>query len=265
MNKRQSIVIFAVLLSLFFASSSTYAGPSVTQIGSSASQDVIKKSSSGICHDTDSRFYSRTKNFIAYDTMALCVESGARPYKGYGSNLDRAEQEAIDEGRAFVSLYNRDDWEHWTDDDGDCQTVRHELLISTSKRAVTFTRSDQCIVKTGIWVGLYSAKSFTNASELQIDHVVPLKWAHGHGGATWSKEKKRQFANDPINLLAVKGTLNQSKGAKGPDAWLPPNHPYRCQYIAHFNRVVEHYGLAYIPSEKRIVDRLVKACNSAGL
>lgn len=263
MIKKESIVIFAALLVFSIFSPSVFANPSVNPIASAAAENVIKKSSSGICHDTDSRFYSRTKNFIAYDTMALCVESGARPYKGYGSNIDRAEKEAIEEGRAFVSLYNRDDWEHWTDDDGDCQTVRHELLISTSKRDVTFTRRDQCIVKTGLWVGLYSAKSFTNASELQIDHVVPLKWAHGHGGATWSKEKKRRFANDPINLLAVQGTLNQSKGAKGPDEWLPPNHPYRCQYIVHFNRVVEHYGLAYIPSEKRIVDRLVKACSRA--
>jgi hypothetical protein len=69
------------------------------------------------------------------------------------------------------------------------------------------------------------------------------------------------FANDFDNLILTQASLNRQKGAKGIDEWLPPNHPYRCQYIARFNAVMTKYGLTYIASEQRIVNRLIKACN----
>jgi len=77
----------------------------------------------------------------------------------------------------------------------------------------------------------------------------------------WSRGKKQQFANDLDNLLLVSASLNRQKGAKGLDEWLPPNHSYRCDYIAHFNAVMAKYELKYIPSEQRIVNKMVKACN----
>jgi hypothetical protein len=95
---------------------------------------------------------------------------------------------------------------------------------------------------------------------LDLDHIVPLKFAHGHGGDNWSRERKKQFANDYNNLLLVNASLNRQKGAKGLDEWLPPKQSYRCEYIARFNSVMVKYELSYIPSEQRIINRMVKAC-----
>lgn len=90
---------------------------------------------------------------------------------------------------------------------------------------------------------MYSGKILFDASKVDIDHVVPLKWAWEHGAQVWNKTKREQFANDPINLVPVEASLNRSKGAKGLDEWLPPAN--QAQYKARFQRIVLKYGLHY--------------------
>ena len=118
-----------------------------------------------------------------------------------------------------------------------------------------------CSVKSGLWHGPFSGKKLTLASDLDVDHIIPLKWANDHGGANWSAEKKEAFANDPINLLAVDDGLNQAKGAKGPSEWMPPNHVFRCEYLAMWQDVLNKYSdLAMTSKEKRVMDKQLKTC-----
>ncbi len=105
----------------------------------------VKKSTSGICHDTSSASYNRTKNFEAFSSIEACLESGGRLPKAK-SVYRQAEKEAVSEGRAFTSEYDRADWPHWIDDDGDCQNTRHEMLISTSNIPVEFKTDKGCQV-----------------------------------------------------------------------------------------------------------------------
>ncbi|WP_236079024.1 HNH endonuclease family protein [Marinobacter nauticus] len=49
-----------------------------------------------------------------------------------------------------------------------------------------------------------------NAAEVDIDHVVPLNWAWGHGASSWPRQKREKFANDPVNLIPVEASLNRS-------------------------------------------------------
>jgi hypothetical protein len=224
------------------------------------SNSLVKQSSSGICHDNSSGSFNRTKNFIPFDTITACIEAGGRLPKGKTYQVDNATNEAINEGRAFVTLYDRSDWPHWLDDDKDCQNTRHEILIQTSTKPVVFKTENECNVLSGEWYDPYSGDTFTISKDLDLDHIVPLKFAHGHGADKWSRERRRQFANDYNNLLLVNASLNRQKGAKGLDEWLPPNQSYRCEYIARFNSVMAQYELSYIPSEKRIINRMVKAC-----
>jgi hypothetical protein len=87
-----------------------------------------------------------------------------------------------------------------------------------------------------------------NASDIDIDHVVPLKWAWDHGASKWPKDKRERFANDPINLWSVELSLNRQKGAKGPEGWLPPAG--KCGYVSRFVRIVKVYGLE--PSDRQL-------------
>jgi hypothetical protein len=42
---------------------------------------VVKKSSYGICHDKNSKYYTATKNFEAFQSMDECLSNGGRlPY-----------------------------------------------------------------------------------------------------------------------------------------------------------------------------------------
>lgn len=44
----------------------------------SISGAIIKKSRSGICHDSSSRYYEKTKNYKAFETLQKCIHSGGR-------------------------------------------------------------------------------------------------------------------------------------------------------------------------------------------
>ena len=43
-----------------------------------AADPPVKKSNSGICHDTKSSYYQQTKNFTSFKTIDECLKSGGR-------------------------------------------------------------------------------------------------------------------------------------------------------------------------------------------
>ncbi|WKD51354.1 GmrSD restriction endonuclease domain-containing protein [Microbulbifer spongiae] len=140
--------------------------------------------------------------------------------------------------------YKRTEWlPRWSDFDNDCQDTRHELLIRFSLSPVRFTHNNGCKVDAGLWLDPYTGNFYNKASDLDVEHIVPLKWAHDHGGAEWSRERKRQFAEDMENLWLVDDGHNQSKGHKGPDQWMPPYAPVGKIYVRRFMAIVKKYDL----------------------
>ena len=160
----------------------------------------------------------------------------------------------------YSAVYDRKSWQHWIDADNDCQDARQEVLIKASSTPVKFKTSKECKVKSAKIYDPFSDKIWTDPSDLDVDHIVPLAWAHRHGGSNWSKKQKKFFANDFSNLIAVEDNLNQSKSAQGPDQWLPPNHSFRCEYIARFDAIVNKYKLIYLSSEKRSITKMLNKC-----
>ena len=98
----------------------------------------------------------------------------------------------------------------------------------------------------GSWSEPYSRKTITDASQLDIDHLVPLKEAHESGGFAWDADRRRDYANDlsgPNTLIAVDRGLNRQKGAGDPAEWLPPNKAYQAEYAAAWVAVKRKWGL----------------------
>ncbi|MBL3610626.1 HNH endonuclease family protein [Rhodovulum sulfidophilum] len=138
----------------------------------------------------------------------------------------------------------------WTDPDGDCLDTRAELLADLSTVPVRLAPSG-CSVRHGRWFAPYTGQVVTEAGDLDIDHIVPLRYAWGHGAASWSAQKRARFARDPVNLLPVSASANRSKGARGPLDWLPPDPGFRCQYVLRFRRIAASYGLVQSAAEER--------------
>ncbi len=214
----------------------------------------VKLSVSGICHDEHSAWYQRTKNFTAFGDMETCLSSG-RPYSGYAAQGGYQNLKKTAEVEAQSQEYDRALYGGWDDLDADCQNTRHELLAELSTAEVIWDDRG-CSVQRGRWIDPYTSKIFTDPSDLDVDHLVPLAYAHARGASAWASEKRTTFANDPRNLFAVEASVNRSKGSRGPSSWLPPNEAFKCQYIVRFIRIMIIYDLQFLPSEDAEVQKI---------
>ena len=75
-----------------------------------------------------------------------------------------------------------------------------------------------------------------------------------------SETERRDFANDPLNLLAVDGPTNQAKGDGDTATWLPPNRDFRCQFASIQVLVKERYGLWATQAEHEAMGRILAGC-----
>jgi len=222
-----------------------------------ANTDVVKMSNSGLCHPPQSSWYERTDNYRAFDSLRSCLDSGGELPHGVSlSSLSEPQ-----EGSRTSREYDRKAFgSGWDDSNNDCQDSRAEALIATSTTPVRFATDKRCRVVTGRWISPFTNQVILNSSDIDIDHVVPLAWSWDRGASGWSKEKRERFANDQTNLVAVEASLNRSKGARGPDQWLPPVG--QCGYVARFYRIVKMYGLRLKPPEADWVSSFLEECRN---
>lgn len=155
--------------------------------------------------------------------------------------------------------YVRRDWGRWADADGDCQDTRQEILIRDSSVPATLDEKG-CRVVAGRWVDPYDGREVLDPSKIDVDHVVALRNAHDSGGWQWGAHKKRAFANDPDNLKATSQSTNRSKGARGPDRWLPPRRESRCDFIVEWITIKGSYSLESSAIENGRVMQMLGVC-----
>ena len=145
-----------------------------------------------------------------------------------------------------VGTYDRWLYKHWIDVDRDGQRTRTEVLIQESLIPVTLSSNGKKVT-TGLWVGPYTGLVTRSPSDLQIDHMIPLREAHKSGAHAWTEQQRQDYANDMTNanhLIAVRGRSNSSKGARDPAEWMPPNRAYWCEYLENWVKIKQNYGLS---------------------
>ncbi|KAK4182175.1 hypothetical protein QBC35DRAFT_457561 [Podospora australis] len=154
--------------------------------------------------------------------------------------------------------YNRDLFPHWNTVSGACNT-RETVLKRDGTNVVT---NSACASTSGTWYSPFDGATWTAASDVDIDHMVPLKNAWISGANTWTSAKRTQFANDlnTPQLWAVTDNVNQAKSDKSPDAWKPPLTSFYCTYAKSWVAVKYSYALSITSAEKSALTSMLNTC-----
>jgi hypothetical protein len=183
-----------------------------------------------------------------------------------GTALDALAQVEV-KGRAPQTGYARDQFgDGWVDTDHNGCDTRNDVLARDLTDETFQAGTHDCVVLTGTLDDPYSGHTIDfrrgegTSEDVQIDHVVALSDAWQKGAQQWTAAERTAFANDPLNLLAVDGPLNQQKGDGDAATWLPADRAYRCDYVARQVAVKVAYDLWMTPAERDAVERVLNTC-----
>jgi hypothetical protein len=158
----------------------------------------------------------------------------------------------------------------WVDTDGNHCNQRDDVLLRDAvPGTVRYAPQGACDhdVLAGTWVDPYTGRRLTftdlkdiaQAEAIQIDHLVPLAEAWASGAARWKGERRREFANDLDELLAVDGPTNAAKSDDDPAAWRP-RKAFQCTYAVRWIGTKSRWGLAVDRPERRALKEMLGVC-----
>ena len=235
---------------------------------------------------TSPRARRRAVSLVVYGLSAVAVAVGAAlalpGLTGAGSgprypvtsaelaSAQAALQSLPVKGRAPRTGYERELFgQPWADVDRNGCDTRNDVLARDLVAPSFKPGTAGCVVVTGTLADPYSGRHVEfergpeTSDDVQIDHVVALADAWQKGAQGWDPATRAAFANDPANLLAVDGDLNQAKGASDAATWLPPHRPFRCRYVMRQVLVKATYGLWVTAAERAAAERELGRCEVA--
>jgi hypothetical protein len=170
-------------------------------------------------------------------------------------------------GRAPKTGYSREQFgAAWADVDHNGCDTRNDILARDLTGETFKPGTHDCVVATGTLADKYTGtvirfvRGVDTSSAVQIDHIVPLSLAWQTGAQQISEDQRKQFANDPLNLMAADGPSNMAKSDKDAATWLPPNKAFRCEYVARIASVKAKYKLWVTKPEHDAIADILASC-----
>jgi hypothetical protein len=194
--------------------------------------------------------------------VALLVVFGTG---GMSARADDALSAITVKGRGPKTGYAREEFgSRWADVDRNGCDTRDDVLNRDLVAKEWRPGTHGCVVVAGIlhdpYTGARLVFTKADAAAVQIDHVVSLSDAWQKGAAQWEAARRRSFANDPLNLLAVDGPTNARKGDGDAATWLPPQKSYRCRFVARQVAVKAKWHLSVTHAEHDAITRVLSRC-----
>lgn len=210
--------------------------------------------------------------FINGDLPGESGFTGSSSISGTAEEYRATLSELEVRGRAPMTGYDRDFFgTAWTDavevefGNNGCDT-RNDILRRDLSALQVREGTRDCLIEKGTLEDPFSGESIkfvrgqSTSGAVQIDHVVPLADAWQKGAQQWDEQTRKNFANDPDNLIAVKGSLNSQKGAGDAATWLPPNRAFRCDYAKIIITVKDRYGVWVTQAEVDALSEQLDTC-----
>jgi len=159
---------------------------------------------------------------------------------------------------SHASSYDRELFPHWITITGSCNT-REQVLKRDGTGVVV---NSSCAPTSGSWRSPYDGATWTNPSDIDIDHMVPLAEAWQSGAWDWTTAQRQTYANDlgGPELWAVTDNVNQSKSDQDPATWQPPLSSFRCTYARAWIQVKWYYNLSVDSAEKSALNGMLATC-----
>lgn len=156
--------------------------------------------------------------------------------------------------------YVRSKFKHWDSVGNNCDSRKAVIIFEAIKKP---TVDKSCKITGGEWYSPYDNITVTDASKLDVDHMVPLAEAWDSGASSWDALKREKYANDQtdsIHLIAVTAASNRSKSDQDPAEWLPTNKSYVCTYVTNWIAIKVRWGLNVDQKEKDALTNTLKTC-----
>lgn len=169
-------------------------------------------------------------------------------------------------GRAPKTGYDRDLFgSAWSDVDRNGCDTRNDILKRDLTNPIFRIGTGNCVVETGDFFDPYTNSQFVfvksnSGSTIEIDHIVSLSDAWQKGAQQWNSQTRKEFANDPLNLVATSRSANRQKSDSDAASWLPPNKSIRCSFIARQVAVKSAYQLWVTQAEYDAMLRILESC-----
>ena len=169
------------------------------------------------------------------------------------------------------SPYTRKDYGSGWEVGSGCN-IRARILQSTS--LVSVQTSNGCTVTYGSWLDPYSGTTLTGnpyqgddgtANDLDIDHVIPLKYVNSHGGYAWSSSAKIAYGKSLTAMangvyIAVSASENRKKSDKGPADYYPPNPGFYCEYSRRWRDIARIYSISLSVRDYNKIQGVLSEC-----
>jgi len=207
---------------------------------------------------------------ILFGFSVVSNNSNTEPIHNEVLSEQAGSEKAIDvlnrlevKGRAPKTDYSRSQYGDGWAKVGSCDM--RNIMLARGMEDVRYSE-DGCVVLSGTLQDPYTGREIefvrgsSTSGAVQIDHVVALSDSWQKGAQLLSEDQRLQFANDPLNLLAVDGPANQQKGDSDAASWLPSDRAYRCQYVARQAAIKDKYILWVTEAEKSAMIRVLNGC-----